>query len=132
MEHDIDINVKGVLVHNFKGRKDKILREARALTSVARSPLFGTTHKFTFEVFDDGYDYNQKAHYKPPFPCDRFLDGKAFSWMMDNIEDLPQPIYFWNVGGEWSPEVGVNDDLLGDGQTSQEDIVSYLKSRGVI
>ena len=132
MEHNIDINVKGVLVHSFKGRREKIMREAKALISLNRSQLFGVNHKFTFEVIDDGCDYNQKARYKPPFPCDRFLDGKAFSWMIDNIESLPQPIYFWNVGGEWSPEVGVNDYLLGDGQTSKEEILKYLKTAGVI
>lgn len=133
IENEIDINVKGVLVHGFKGRKQKVISEARRMTSLYHSPLWPDhKEKFTFEVYDDGYDYNQKARMRPPFPCDRFLDGKAFTWMMDNIMELEPPIYFWNVGGEWSPDLGVTDDLLGDGVTSNEDILKYLKKHGVI
>lgn len=132
MENEIDINVKGVLVHNFKGRKQKIVNEARRMVSLNCSPLAARREKHTFEVINAGYEYNQKAKAKPTFPCDRFLDGKAFSWMIDNIDKLEPPIYFWNVGGEWSPNLGLGEDLIGDGVTSREQIIQYLKTHGVI
>lgn len=132
MENNISIDVKGVLIHNFKKRHDKILTDARKMINVRNSPLMRSDRKWTFEIVDDGYSYNDKALYRPNFPCDQFIDAKAFSWMIDHLDDLEPPVHFWNVGGEWSPKLGMGDGLMGDGHTTEEEMVKYLKSRGVI
>lgn len=132
MENDISIDVKGILIHPFKQRYKKILTDARKMLSLQKSPLMNSNKKWSFEIIDAGYTYNQKAKMRPNFPCDQYIDAKAFSWLIENISDLEPPVYFWNVGGEWSPELGVGDDLMGDGVTSQVEIVKHLKSKGVI
>jgi len=129
MNNDIDIDVKGILVHPFKQRHKKILMDARKIST--RSPLVHPTKKWSFNIIDAGYSYNQKASLRPNFPCDQFLDAKAFTWMIENYEELEPPVYFWNVGGEWSPEFGIDENLLGDGIISKKKIKKYLKSKGV-
>jgi 1-aminocyclopropane-1-carboxylate deaminase/D-cysteine desulfhydrase-like pyridoxal-dependent ACC family enzyme len=129
MNDNISIDVKGVLIHHFKQRHSKILTDARKVSS--NIPLLASNRKWTFDIVSAGYDYNDKALLRPSFPCDQFIDAKAFSWMIDNLDKLEPPVYFWNVGGEWSPQTGIEEGLMGDGQTTKEEIRKYLKSKGV-
>lgn len=122
MENNFSINFVGVLVHPFKKRFKKVLMEASKLVGSYKKP------NWSFGVVDIGYKYNQKAKIKSPFPCDEYLDRKAFDYMIKNIENLPKPVIFWNIGGEWSPETGLNNDLKGDGFVTK----NYLESLGVL
>lgn len=122
LKNNYSTNFVGVLVHNFKKRYDKILNEAKQIVGVYKKP------KSSYNIVDYGFKYNQKAKIYVPFPCDEFLDRKAFQFMIENINRLPEPVVFWNIGGEWSPEKGLNEELRGDGIVTK----SRLESMGVI
>lgn len=55
------------------------------------------THKLRF--VDEGYSYKDKAQdASAPFPCNEYYDLKAWKWLNENAEHLPEPIIFWNIG----------------------------------
>ena len=64
---------------------------------------------------------------KPPFPCDLYYDRKAWFWMIRNIEKLPEPILFWNIGGEWDINYGLTPYLRGDGKITHEKFEEFTK-----
>jgi len=43
--------------------------------------------------------YDIKEERSAPFPCHPNYDRKVWHWMIENIENLPKPILFWNIGG---------------------------------
>jgi len=131
IEDDIHTDVIGVTVADFKNRYSKIMEEAKRF--MKRDPRweFGFKTHWNFEVNWSGYTYAQAAKIKPPFPCDAFLDRKAFDWMMMNWDKLKKPVTFWNIGGEWSPEAGMEAGQLGDGVASYDTIMKHLKDKGV-
>jgi 1-aminocyclopropane-1-carboxylate deaminase/D-cysteine desulfhydrase-like pyridoxal-dependent ACC family enzyme len=45
-----------------------------------------------------GWQYYQTASIDCPFPCHQFYDLKAWQWLVENIDNLPDPILFWNIG----------------------------------
>lgn len=51
-----------------------------------------------FELKDDGWEYTEKTDIHTPFPCHPYYDKKAWYWLTKNIEELEQPILFWNIG----------------------------------
>jgi len=50
-------------------------------------------------LIDEGYAYKDSVDNRGiPFPCNRYYDAKAFNWLRENIDNLAQPITFWNIG----------------------------------
>lgn len=117
--------VYGVLASDFKKRDEKI----RKLIWITASKL-GKSVKLKngiLKIVDLGYKYKQKESLAPPFPCDLFLDRKAWKFLVDSVDKLKEPIVFWNVGGEWNPEKGLTKGLRGDGFVTEADIKKFLK-----
>jgi len=51
-----------------------------------------------FILIDMGYEYTDRVDMEIPFPCNPYYDGKAFKWLVDNIDKTPKPVMFWNIG----------------------------------
>jgi threonine dehydratase len=49
-------------------------------------------------VIDDHWEYAELAPGAAPFPCHPYYDLKAWCWLEKNIQRLPQPVMFWNIG----------------------------------
>jgi threonine dehydratase len=85
----------GVLVNKYsvphKKRKD-IFVFARVYDDLF-TPL-----GFQLHLVNPGYAYEDVVVPNAPFPCNPYYDMKAYAWMLDNINKLPQPILFWNIG----------------------------------
>lgn len=120
LSEKLDTRVYGILSSSFKNRKAKILDKLKwvGLKNIDTNVL---------SVNDMGYKYKDSEKEHPPFPCDIFLDRKAWKFLLNNLESLPEPVVFWNIGGEWSPEVGLTKDLVGDGIVTQSKIDQHLK-----
>jgi hypothetical protein len=43
-------------------------------------------------------DYYEPCDVSIPFPCSPFYDAKAWLWMTKHIDELKEPILFWNIG----------------------------------
>ena len=112
--------VIGVMSSLFKNRKEKIIGKIRE--SYPKLKGFDNLH-----LMDSGYKYKAKeSKVSPPFPCDLYLDRKAWKYMVDHLEDLPKPVTFWNIGGEWNPVSGISQNLRGDGVVNKWDVKRYL------
>lgn len=133
-----DTKVYGVLASNFKRRGPEMMKKIRnasgekpnLLVHPARTlrEAFGMERKgVLLELINPEYGYHEKIPLPPPFPCDVYLDRKAWKFIVDNIDDLEYPIVFWNVGGEWDPIQGLKDDLRGDGRVKKKRIEEILK-----
>ncbi len=106
--------VFGITSSSFTNRAGKIRKLARS--------------NFPLTIVDLGYQYRERIEEAPPFPCDVFLDRKAWAFVTKYARSLPQPVVFWNVGGEWDPEKGLAG-LRGDGVVTQGDIDGFLQNR---
>lgn len=42
--------------------------------------------------------YSDREEESCEFPCNPWYDRKAWRWLKDNIQSLPQPVLFWNIG----------------------------------
>jgi len=72
--------------------RNKILKMADAVDDLFE------TNPIKLYIIDAGYEYTDKETEDCPFPCNPWYDRKAFRWMKNNIEKLPDPILFWNIG----------------------------------
>lgn len=43
-------------------------------------------------------DYYEQCEIETPFPCSPYYDKKAWKWMIEHIDELAEPILFWNIG----------------------------------
>ena len=131
-------NVYGVLTSSFKKRENLILSKVKraggnphAVRMHNRPTLreaFGQEFKgVNLELIDLDYGYHQTIPEAPPFPCDLYLDRKAWKFIVDNIDQLEDPIVFWNVGGEWDPHVGLKEGYRGDGKVTMKQIEDAMK-----
>jgi hypothetical protein len=75
---------------------------------------------------DSGYAYKDRCRIRAPFPADLYLDAKAWEWLLGNVQSLPAPVTFWNVGGEWDPVTGLGKDLRGDGLVTPTRISDFV------
>jgi len=64
---------------------------------------------------------------KTPFPCDPYYDRKAWIWLLKNLNRLPEPILFWNIGGEWDLYYGLAKGMRGDGRVTKEEFEKVWK-----
>jgi len=138
-----NIRVYGVLASSFKHREDAMILKMRVAagkradvqfhypkrTSSTLGSTFGGRDErgVTVEIVDPGYDYHESIQDPPPFPCDVYLDRKAWEFLKANLDRLADPIVFWNVGGEWDPIEGLKGDLRGDGLVTKEKVEKILK-----
>lgn len=51
-----------------------------------------------FKVVDPGWEYTQRSSTQCPFPSHPWYDLKAWQWLVENIDELKDPILFWNIG----------------------------------
>jgi len=80
-------------------------------------------------LVDMGWEYKESVPDAPPFPCDIYLDRKAWRWLEENIGVLKEPVVFWNIGGEWSPVKGLVHGLRGDGQVTSSQLEEWYNGR---
>jgi hypothetical protein len=113
-------SIYGIQGSGFKNRKEKIRNKIQEVTHEK------VELEENLRLIDPGYEYREIEPLSPPFPCDLYLDRKAWKWLVDNIEILEEPIVFWNIGGEWDPIVGIKDELRGDGLVDRNNIKQYL------
>lgn len=76
-----------------KGRKLKTI-EKKAERS--NSGLFRAD--WEMQLIDPGWGYSQKCNHPCPFLCHPYYDRKAWKWLQENIDSIPKPILFWNIG----------------------------------
>jgi 1-aminocyclopropane-1-carboxylate deaminase/D-cysteine desulfhydrase-like pyridoxal-dependent ACC family enzyme len=120
--------VYGVQAHSWKNREDAIGKKIGL--SIKTKSLFGEYSQLVdWQVVDMGYEYLDFVKEAPPFPCDRYLDRKAWSYVLKFSESLKAPITFWNIGGEWNPDIGIGDGLRGDGFVTEEQIKDWLNRK---
>jgi 1-aminocyclopropane-1-carboxylate deaminase/D-cysteine desulfhydrase-like pyridoxal-dependent ACC family enzyme len=118
-------DIYGVMSSSFKNRRQKIIYLVRRTALGLGRPI--KVYDSRLKLIDLGYKYKQREFLIPPFPCDLFLDRKAWKFLVDNIDKLKEPIVFWNVGGEWDPEKGLIKGLRGDGFVKKPDIEKFLR-----
>jgi 1-aminocyclopropane-1-carboxylate deaminase/D-cysteine desulfhydrase-like pyridoxal-dependent ACC family enzyme len=53
------------------------------------------------EFLEPIMDYYDECSFAVPFDCNRHYDAKAWQWLCENIDSLPEPILFWNIGGNY-------------------------------
>jgi hypothetical protein len=65
-------------------------RVLRILPSTYKPPAFevGLTDR-VFYASDD---------FPAPFKCDTWYDRKAWRWLNEHLDELPDPVVFWNIG----------------------------------
>ena len=80
-----------------------------------------------FQLVDSGFDYSQRCLEPSPFPCDVYLDRKAWHWLTEHLRLLRKPVTFWNIGGEWDYRAGLDGGLRGDGLTAAADVHQWLE-----
>jgi hypothetical protein len=114
--------VHGVLSSSFHNRLDKIKKLVLGADALERELEFGQLDDTKIKLVDLGFEYREEVKEPPPFPCDMYLDRKAWSYIVNNVHNLKKPILMWNIGGEFDPIVGLKDGLRGDGIVRQSDI----------
>lgn len=50
------------------------------------------------EFIDEGWNYSDAEERPVPFPCSKWYEAKAWHWIAENVDDLYDPICFWNIG----------------------------------
>lgn len=50
------------------------------------------------EIQPAHWPYHHALDYPSPFPANTFYDRKAWRFLVENFEQLPRPVLFWNVG----------------------------------
>jgi len=129
----------------FKKRRPDIYCIQTSPTKYMRQKLFSklrlTVHLYgeppnsipNITLIKSPYPYSKPLRkVEVPFPCDIYLDRKAWVWLIENLDKLREPIVFWNIGGEWDRICGIKKELRGDGVTSLNKIHDYLKLGGLI
>ena len=77
-----------------KKRKWNTIQEKSKRSLKQPGSIFGVP----FRLEDPGWEYTEKSLCKCFFPCHPYYDRKAWQWLVEHIEELPQPILFWNIG----------------------------------
>jgi hypothetical protein len=50
------------------------------------------------KIIDEGWHYTEKSNWECPFPSHPYYDLKAWEWLVNNINKIPKPVLFWNIG----------------------------------
>ncbi len=75
------------------------------------------------QIIDAGYEYTQAETFPTRFPCNNYYDRKAWKWLYTNIEQLNEPILFWNIGGNG------NEQRESSGEHKRSEGVNNLRTR---
>jgi len=51
-----------------------------------------------FRIVLGDREYYADDNYPCPFTCDKWYDRKAWRWLCEHIDDLKDPILYWNIG----------------------------------
>jgi len=49
-------------------------------------------------ILPEGVDYYDREEIETPFPSSPYYDKKAWKWLVDNLDQLKDPVIFWNIG----------------------------------
>ena len=79
------------------GRSSNRAMKAHSISSRARRTIGGMLGA-PLRLEDPGWEYTEPSKHNSPFPCHRYYDLKAWEWLEKNVESLPRPILFWNIG----------------------------------
>jgi hypothetical protein len=60
--------------------------------------LLGLDLPSNVEIIKSEKDYYTPEEIDCPFPSSIWYDRKAYRWMKEHINELKQPILFWNIG----------------------------------
>ncbi len=71
-------------------------RDILAKAEIIEHGLLG--NKIKFQCIDPGWQYTDRCDVEVPFPCHPYYDAKAWQWLIENIDQLEDPILFWNIG----------------------------------
>lgn len=59
----------------------------------------GIVNAINIKIIEPRFKYSEKSDGDAPFPCDKFYDLKAWSYLINNISEFRNgPVLFWNVG----------------------------------
>jgi len=50
------------------------------------------------ELYHSKRDYYDGIDFEIPFPAHPNYEGKSWEWLLENINDVEEPILFWNIG----------------------------------
>lgn len=75
-----------------------IKKKQKFIAKKSKKILDGFLKQAQLYIFEGGYQYKEKAKINAPFPCNPHYDLKAWEWLNCNIEEIPPPILFWNIG----------------------------------
>lgn len=121
-KHQLDARILGVMSSSYRSRHSKIVD----LTGQAARRYNTPVYPGNLIMIDAHYEYSKPVKVDVPFPCDLYLDRKAWDWLERNLDVLRPPIVFWNIGGEWDPRVGMKADLKGDGVHGKGYVEEFL------
>lgn len=88
---------KSVAIYGIMGRTGNVEKKKSGI--LKKSDRIGLYfNDLKFNLIDPGYEYTQAEIFPVPFPCNPYYDRKAWKWLNDYIDELEQPILFWNIG----------------------------------
>jgi 1-aminocyclopropane-1-carboxylate deaminase/D-cysteine desulfhydrase-like pyridoxal-dependent ACC family enzyme len=94
-----------VALYAIMGRTGSIKNKLATIERKAGCVQGGFFGRPAIKMFDPGWEYTKPCREEVPFPCHPYYDAKAWKWLRDNIEQVPEPIMFWNIGS--MPEGGL-------------------------
>jgi 1-aminocyclopropane-1-carboxylate deaminase/D-cysteine desulfhydrase-like pyridoxal-dependent ACC family enzyme len=116
-------HVYGVTSSCFNNRLEKIDKLVRR-AEISLGRRAGGDVEFTLITTRHGY--SKPADIETPFPCDVYLDRKAWKWLVEHLNELQDPVVFWNIGGEWDPKRGLVGGMRGDGIITSKQVEDHL------
>lgn len=87
------------VIYGVMGRTGSEWRKLKAIEKKAgRSNSGFFQADWEMQLIDPGWEYSQRCDYPCPFPCHPYYDRKAWKWLQENVDSIPKPILFWNIG----------------------------------
>lgn len=91
--------IYGVLTYKITTQDRGLANKRKAITKKAERPVGGLIGA-DLMLINGGWEYTEPCRIEAPFPCHAYYDAKAWAWLVDNVENLQEPILFWNIGSE--------------------------------
>jgi hypothetical protein len=87
-------------VHAVMCRTGNIAQKRQAILAKAGLKPRGFSGKLRTHlvVHDPGWEYTERSRVRAPFPCHAFYDLKAWEWLTNNRDLMPDKPLFWNIG----------------------------------
>ena len=87
-------NVYGIMTRT--GKVSGKMKNINVKSGLSSNGFFKARSKFI--LYDPGWEYTERSHIIPPFPCNPYYDAKAWEWLIQNIHMIKAPVMFWNIG----------------------------------